>query len=76
MSTACEQLTEVASAGVAPALRAVDCVANEMASAAFGRLFGAEGAMAPVLNFATNWIAYQGVVWKHAVGGHRCLQTA
>lgn len=43
MSTACEQLTEVASAGVAPALRAVDCVANEMASAAFGRLFGAEG---------------------------------
>ncbi|WP_324698506.1 type IV secretion system protein [Novosphingobium aerophilum] len=107
MSTACEQLTEVASAGVAPALRAVDCVANEMASAAFGRLFGAEGAMAPVLTilltlyiaffaislltgrsslgisaltprmltlglvltFATSWIAYQGVVWKLAVGG-------
>ncbi|MDF2637245.1 MAG: type secretion protein [Novosphingobium lindaniclasticum] len=59
MSTACEQLTEVASAGVAPALRAVDCVANEMASAAFGRLFGAEGAMAPVLTILlTLYIAF------------------
>jgi type IV secretion system protein VirB6 len=59
MSIACEQLTEVASAGVAPALRAVDCVANEMASAAFGRLFGAEGAMAPVLTILlTLYIAF------------------
>lgn len=59
MSTACEQLTEVASAGVSPALRAVDCVANEMASAAFGRLFGAEGAMAPVLTILlTLYIAF------------------
>ena len=59
MSRACEQLTEVASAGVAPALRAVDCVANEMASAAFGRLFGAEGAMAPVLTILlTLYIAF------------------
>ncbi len=59
MSTACEQLTEVASGGVAPALRAVDCVANEMASAAFGRLFGAEGAMAPVLTILlTLYIAF------------------
>ncbi|EIZ79915.1 type IV secretion system protein VirB6 [Novosphingobium sp. Rr 2-17] len=49
MSVACDQLTEAASAGVAPALRAVDCVANEMAAGAFGRLFGAGGAMAPVL---------------------------
>lgn len=49
MSLACQQLTELASSGVAPALRAVDCVSNEMAAAAFGRLFGAQGAMAPVL---------------------------
>ncbi|MEJ2407866.1 MAG: type IV secretion system protein [Novosphingobium sp.] len=49
MAGTCDQLTEVASAGVAPALRAVDCVANEMAASAFGRLFGAGGTMAPVL---------------------------
>ncbi|MCJ2185569.1 type IV secretion system protein [Novosphingobium beihaiensis] len=49
MAGTCDKLTEVASAGVAPALRAVDCVANEMAGSAFGRLFGAGGAMAPVL---------------------------
>lgn len=59
MSAACEQLTEVASAGVAPALRAVDCVANEMAAGAFGRLFGAGGAMAPVLTIVlTLYIAF------------------
>ena len=59
MSTACQQLTEVASAGVAPALRAVDCVANEMAAGAFGRLFGGGGAMAPVLTILlTLYIAF------------------
>lgn len=59
MSQACEQLTEIASEGVAPALRAVDCVANEMAAGAFGRLFGAGGAMAPVLTIVlTLYIAF------------------
>lgn len=59
MSAACQQLTEIASAGVAPALRAVDCVANEMAASAFGRLFGAGGAMAPVLTILlTLYIAF------------------
>lgn len=59
MASACDQLTEVASAGVAPALRAVDCVANEMAASAFGRLFGAGGAMAPVLTILlTLYIAF------------------
>ncbi|MCJ2179210.1 type IV secretion system protein [Novosphingobium album (ex Hu et al. 2023)] len=59
MSSACDQLTEVASAGVAPALRAVDCVANEMAASAFGRLFGAGGAMGPVLTIVlTLYIAF------------------
>ena len=61
MSAACEQLTELASQGVAPALRAVDCVSNEMAAAAFGRLFGAGGAMAPVLILVlTLYIAFLG----------------
>ncbi|WP_395327628.1 type IV secretion system protein [Novosphingobium sp. BL-8H] len=61
MSAACEQLTELASSGVAPALRAVDCVSNEMAAAAFGRLFGANGAMAPVLILVlTLYIAFLG----------------
>ncbi|TCM18045.1 type IV secretion system protein VirB6 [Novosphingobium sp. PhB165] len=61
MSAACEQLTELASQGVAPALRAVDCVSNEMAAAAFGRLFGANGAMAPVLILVlTLYIAFLG----------------
>ncbi|WP_067734124.1 type IV secretion system protein [Novosphingobium naphthalenivorans] len=59
MASACDPLTEVASAGVAPALRAVDCVANEMAASAFGRLFGAGGAMAPVLTIVlTLYIAF------------------
>ncbi|MBB6124889.1 type IV secretion system protein [Sphingobium subterraneum] len=48
MST-CDTLTANASAGAAPALRAVDCLANEAAASAFGRLFGAAGAMGPAL---------------------------
>lgn len=44
MST-CEQLAETATTGVAPALHAVDCLANETASFAFGRLFGGSGAL-------------------------------
>lgn len=59
MASACDPLTEVASAGVAPALRAVDCVANEMAASAFGRMFGAGGAMGPVLTIVlTLYIAF------------------
>lgn len=46
---ACEQLTAEASLGAAPALRAVDCLSNEMAGAAFGRLFGTGGALLPAL---------------------------
>ena len=59
MSPACQQLTDVASAGVAPALRAVDCVANEMTAGAFGQRFGGGGAMAPVLTILlTLYIAF------------------
>lgn len=57
--SACEQLTAQASAGVAPALRAVDCVAGEMTAAAFSRLFGAHGALAPALTILlTLYIAF------------------
>jgi len=55
----CTELMEGASAGVAPALRAVDCVAGETTAAAFNRLFGAEGAMAPALTLLlTLYIAF------------------
>ncbi|MCJ1961929.1 type IV secretion system protein [Novosphingobium mangrovi (ex Hu et al. 2023)] len=49
-SDTCQRLTELASNGVAPALRAVDCVANEMAAGAFGRLFGSDGALVPAIS--------------------------
>lgn len=47
--SACQALAAQASAGVAPALRAVDCLANQAAASAFGRLFGGEGVLAPAL---------------------------
>jgi type IV secretion system protein VirB6 len=58
MST-CEALTAGASAGVAPALRAVDCLANETTSVAFARLFGSDGALLPALTILlTLYIAF------------------
>lgn len=55
----CQQLMEYASAGVAPALRAVDCAAGEATASAFTRLFGASGALAPVLTIVlTLYIAF------------------
>lgn len=58
MST-CEALAANASAGVAPALRAVDCLANQAAASAFGRLFGGEGALVPALTILlTLYIAF------------------
>lgn len=57
--SACEQLTAEASLGAAPALRAVDCLATETAAGAFGRLFGAGGALMPVLTLVlTLYIAF------------------
>ncbi len=61
--SACEALTANASLGVAPALRAVDCLANESTAAAFGRLFGGAdvggGALLPVLTILlTLYIAF------------------
>ena len=49
MSGTCSALAAEAPAGVAAALRAVDCLANETAAAAFGRLFGGEGLLLPAL---------------------------
>lgn len=55
----CDALVAGASAGVAPALRAVDCVAADMTASAFSRLFGAEGALAPALTILlTLYIAF------------------
>lgn len=57
--TICAPLTETASEGVAPALRAVDCLANESTGAAFGRLFGSDGALLPALTvILTLYIAF------------------
>lgn len=57
--SACDQLVANASAGAAPALRAVDCMANEAAATMFGRLFGTGGAMLPALTILlTLYIAF------------------
>lgn len=61
--SACTELAAGASTGVAPALRAVDCLANETAAAAFGRLFGAGndggGALLPALTILlTLYVAF------------------
>lgn len=57
--SACEGLAANASAGVAPALRAVDCLANEATASAFGRLFGGQGALVPALTILlTLYIAF------------------
>lgn len=57
--SACETLAQTAALGVAPALRAVDCIANEVAAGAFGRLFGGSGALMPALTIIlTLYIAF------------------
>lgn len=60
--SACEALTAEASAGVAPALRAVDCLAGETVASAFARLFGDSaggGALLPALTIGlTLYIAF------------------
>ena len=57
--SACEALAATAPEGVGPALRAVDCLANETAAAAFGRLFGGGGALVPALTILlTLYIAF------------------
>jgi type IV secretion system protein VirB6 len=58
MST-CDALAANAPSGVAPALRAVDCLANEAAATAFSRLFGSAGSLTPALTILlTLYIAF------------------
>jgi type IV secretion system protein VirB6 len=49
MSAACDQVAGDLGSGVAAALRAVDCVAGETTSQAFGRLFASGGSLVTVL---------------------------
>lgn len=57
--SACASLAANAPSGVAPALRAVDCLANEAAAAAFSRLFGSAGSLTPALTILlTLYIAF------------------
>lgn len=55
----CQDLAQSASAGAAPALRAVDCYASQTAAGAFGRLFGPDGALLGALTILlTLYIAF------------------
>jgi type IV secretion system protein VirB6 len=57
--SSCDALSAEASSGVAAALRAVDCLSNEAAASAFGRLFGGQGALTPALTILlTLYIAF------------------
>ena len=57
--SACTSLAAAAPNGVAPALRAVDCLANEAAATAFSRLFGSAGSLTPALTILlTLYIAF------------------
>ena len=71
MST-CQALLNGAAAGVAPSLRAVDCVAAEMTASAFSRLFGAEGALAPALTILLTlyiaWFALSLLTGRSTIG--------
>src|SRR6187549_960929 len=56
---ACSQALDGVGSGVAASLRAVDCAASATAQAAFGRLFGSDGALLPVLTILlTLYVAF------------------
>lgn len=55
----CQMAMDSVGSGVAASLHAVDCVANDMTSSAFGRLFGTNGALMPALTILlTLYIAF------------------
>lgn len=57
--SACASLAANAPSGVAPALRAVDCLSNEAAATAFSRLFGSAGSLTRALTILlTLYIAF------------------
>lgn len=61
MSAACDQAAQAVGNGVAAALQAVDCVANETMASAFGRLFAPGGALVTsltiLLTLVIGWFA-------------------
>jgi type IV secretion system protein VirB6 len=62
MSTTCDLAAQEVGSGVSAALTAVDCIAGQVSEQAFGRLFGAEGQMAPVLIILlTFYVAFLGI---------------
>jgi type IV secretion system protein VirB6 len=55
----CQQALGAVGSGVASSLQGVDCAATAMAQSAFGRLFGTDGALMPVLTIAfTLYVAF------------------
>lgn len=55
----CQQAMEGVGNGVAASLQGVDCAANAMSQAAFGRLFGSDGALLPALTILlTLYVAF------------------
>lgn len=59
MSPQCQQAIAEVGNGVAASLRGVDCLASDMTHAAFGRLFGSQGALLPALSILlTLFIAF------------------
>lgn len=59
MSPACQQAAEGVGAGVAASLRAVDCIANQVTTDTFGRLFAPGGSMVPILTLLlTLYVAF------------------
>lgn len=62
MATSCDLAAQEVGSGVTAALTAVDCIAGQVSEQAFGRLFGAEGQMAPVLMILlTFYVAFMGI---------------
>ncbi|MEO0698700.1 MAG: type IV secretion system protein, partial [Pseudomonadota bacterium] len=62
MATSCDIAAQEVGSGVSAALTAVDCIASQVSEQAFGRLFGSEGEMAPVLIILlTFYVAFLGI---------------
>lgn len=58
-SATCQQAVQSVGSGVAASLQGVDCAAGAMAQAAFGRLFGTDGALMPALTILmTLYVAF------------------
>jgi type IV secretion system protein VirB6 len=57
--SACPSFSAEGAAGIAQALRSVDCLSGEATAAAFGRLFGADGRLLPALTLIlTLYVAF------------------